>query len=85
MGRDRSQELWVERYDGTGSTDVPRAVTVTPDRGAVIVTGNSWGDGSGSDYATIAYDAVNGDQRGVARHDGSGERFGHRVGRDGHS
>jgi subtilisin family serine protease/outer membrane protein assembly factor BamB len=65
------EELWVERYDATGSTDVPRAVTMTPDRGTVVVTGNSWGDGTGSDYATIAYDAATGDQRWVARHDGS--------------
>lgn len=68
---DTGEQLWVERYDGAGSTDVPRAITSTPDRDTVVVTGNSSGDGTGSDYATIAYDAATGDQRWVARHDGS--------------
>jgi hypothetical protein len=69
---DTGEELWVERYDGTGSTDVPRAIALAPDRETVVVTGNSWGDGTSSDYATVVYDAATGDEQWAARRDGSG-------------
>ncbi|MGH3502335.1 MAG: PQQ-binding-like beta-propeller repeat protein [Nocardioidaceae bacterium] len=58
---DSGEKLWEESYDGDGGTDVPRAVTLAPDGGSVVVTGNSWGKGTESDYATISYDAATGE------------------------
>ncbi|WP_116953448.1 S8 family serine peptidase [Jiangella endophytica] len=69
---DSGEELWAQRYDGGGGdTDVPRKVVATPDGSAVVVTGNSWGEGTGSDYATVAYSVADGSPRWVARHDGT--------------
>lgn len=49
------QRTWVSRYDGpTHSTDEPMAITVDPQRGRLVVTGNSY-NGEISDTTTIAY------------------------------
>lgn len=65
-------ELWQQTYDGgPGDTDVPRKVVVTPSGDTVVVTGNSWGSGTGSDYATVAYAVASGEQQWAARHDGT--------------
>jgi outer membrane protein assembly factor BamB len=65
------EQQWASTYDGTGSTDVPRAIAVSPDDATVVVTGNSWGSGTSSDYATVGFDATTGAQRWAARHNGS--------------
>ena len=68
------QELWVSRYDGpTGDPDEPYAITVGPDGSRVFVTGRSFGFiGDGRDYATVAYDAANGQELWVRRYVGPG-------------
>jgi DNA-binding beta-propeller fold protein YncE len=68
----RGDRLWLSKYNGTGSSvDDPAAVAVAPDGMAVYVTGNSFGGPSTStDMATVAYDAVTGDEMWVARYDG---------------
>jgi DNA-binding beta-propeller fold protein YncE len=68
------QELWVNRYNGpTGDPDEPYAITVAPDAQRIFVTGRSFGLlGEGRDYATVAYDAVTGEERWVARYVGPG-------------
>jgi WD40 repeat protein len=64
-------ERWVSRYDGTdGLDDSAAAVGVSPDGSTVLVTGASEGSGTGTDYATAAYDSVTGMELWVARYDG---------------
>jgi hypothetical protein len=62
---------WVARYAGpAGGVDTASAVAVSPDGSQVIVTGTSAGDGSGTDFATVAYTPADGTQRWAARYDG---------------
>ena len=68
------KQVWLEvsRYNGPGnSTDIPRAITLDnhDNQGNIIVTGESIGSGTGSDYATIKYDS-NGKLLWEARFDG---------------
>jgi hypothetical protein len=66
-------ELWSRRYDGPGgSNDLASSAAVTPDDSKVIVTGWSWGSTGNYDYATIAYDAANGNNAWLQRYDGPG-------------
>jgi WD40 repeat protein len=44
--------LWASRYDGGGGAS---SLAVTRNGHTVLVTGASWGDASGWDYATVAY------------------------------
>jgi hypothetical protein len=62
----------VRRYDGPAhSGDHARSIAVGHDGSSVFVTGDSWGSGTGDDYATVAYDAVSGAQRWVRRYSGT--------------
>ncbi|MDR6905950.1 subtilisin family serine protease [Agromyces sp. 3263] len=66
------EEIWTTRYDGDGAaTDTPRTSVVSPDGATLVVTGNSDGVGTDSDYATVAYDIATGAQLWVARHAGT--------------
>ncbi len=68
------QQLWVTRYDGPAhDRDLPYALAVSPDGSTVFITGPSIGNAE--DYATIAYDAVTGAQRWVARYDNGGSDY----------
>ncbi len=63
------RELWIARYDGPGNgSDVPQAVA-SDAAGNVYVTGSSQGLGTGSDFATVKYDAA-GSVLWVARYSG---------------
>lgn len=65
--------LWAERYNGPGNgDDGATSVAVSPGGGTVYVTGYSQGTTSGLDYATVAYNAVTGARRWVARYTGPG-------------
>ena len=69
-------QVWASRYNGPGigpgnTNDRSRAVAVTT-WGYVAVTGESAGDGTGNDYATILYDGATGAQTWIARYNGPG-------------
>ena len=72
-------QLWVARYSGQGAAgaqDRASSIAMSPDGARVFVTGLSYGsslpDGTGWDYATVAYDAATGAQDWVARYNGTG-------------
>ncbi|MEX2439608.1 MAG: PQQ-binding-like beta-propeller repeat protein [Actinomycetota bacterium] len=62
-------ELWASRF-GLKRDDVARGLEVSPDGSAVFVTGRSQSSTTGRDFATVAYDAVTGDEIWVDRYDG---------------
>ena len=63
---------WVRRYNGPGTEwDFARALAVD-ESGNVYVTGFSYGEWTGSDYATIKYFS-NGDTAWVRRYNGPGD------------
>jgi DNA-binding beta-propeller fold protein YncE len=72
-------EAWVTVYDhpgghGTTGIDMPFDLLTSPDGKTVYVTGQSWQDQKDHyDFATVAYDAVTGQQRWLARYDGPGD------------
>jgi hypothetical protein len=60
--------LWASRYNGPADgSDAAHALGVSPDGSVVFVTGQSKGEDSDDDYATVAYDAANGTRLWVAR------------------
>jgi hypothetical protein len=66
-------QLWAKRYNGPGNrSDVAASVRVSPSGAGVFVTGWSAGAGSGSDYATISYNAATGARKWVKRYNGPG-------------
>jgi len=66
------QQLWVASYEGTGGVDDDSySLAVSADGLEVLVTGDSTGNGTNHDYATLAYDAQTGQQLWLARYDGS--------------
>ncbi len=67
-------ERWVARYDGPGGgAEYVAAIGVSPDGSTVFVTGESYGSGTGYDYATVGYDVATGAERWVARYNGGGD------------
>jgi WD40 repeat protein len=74
--------LWIERYNGPGNyTDEALSAAVSPDGSTVYVTGYSDGlPSTGSDYATVAYNATTGAQQWVKRYNGGvGDDYAHSV------
>ncbi len=70
--------MWVRIYDGPGNDDDEPAALVLDDSGNVYVTGESYGSGTGNDYATIKYNP-NGDTEWVIRYDGGGHDYAYDV------
>jgi DNA-binding beta-propeller fold protein YncE len=65
--------VWAAHYNGPAhGADTAAAVAVTPNGQTVYVTGSSQGNGTGADYATIAYDTHTGAQLWVQRYNGPG-------------
>jgi WD40 repeat protein len=62
--------LWVRRYGGpVPGEDSAAALGVAPDGSMVYVTGQSDGNGTGEDFATVAYEASTGRTAWVRRYD----------------
>jgi len=67
-------QLWVKRYNGPGNAGgIAEAVAVSPSGKTVFVTGYTYGSpATGTDIATIAYNAATGAQLWVKRYGGTG-------------
>jgi hypothetical protein len=65
-------EEWVARYNGPGNGIDGAAAVAVDSSDDVIVTGSSWGTGTGADYATIKYSSSTGDTLWVKRYNGPG-------------
>ena len=62
-------QLWLARYDGpAGTREYAYALDVSDDGSTVAVTGESTGQGTGFDFATVLYDAHTGEQLWVSRY-----------------
>jgi PQQ-like domain len=60
-------QRWVTRYNGAGSSgDAAETIAISPDGSQAVVSGQSTGDGTGPDFATIAYDTTDGSQEWVS-------------------
>lgn len=65
--------LWATRYNGPGNSfDIPSALALDKE-GNVFVTGQSAGDGTLADYATIKYNNATGAIQWVSRYNGPGD------------
>ncbi len=65
-------QRWVARFHGPGSgSDTAQAVAISPDSATAYVTGTSKGAGTGSDFATLAYNIGTGAAEWTARFDGA--------------
>jgi hypothetical protein len=65
------KELWASQYNGrAGRNDFGYALAVSKDGTRVYVTGASQGRSSGSDAATVAYNAATGKQVWASRYNG---------------
>ncbi|NIN01404.1 MAG: hypothetical protein GTO24_25920 [candidate division Zixibacteria bacterium] len=69
--RPNGDTAWVRTYDGPGNRwDEAYAIAVD-DFGNIYLTGDSWGDGTLQDYATVKYD-LDGNELWAERYDGPG-------------
>src|SRR5260221_3784524 len=65
-------QLWARQYNGpVNNRDIANAVAVSPGGATVFVTGKSTEEGTGQDYATVAYRATTGARLWVSRYTGS--------------
>lgn len=65
--------LWTSRYFGPNrGKDEPAGAVLSPDGDRLFVTGWSPGRTTDEDFATLSYDASNGERRWVRRYDGPG-------------
>ncbi len=63
--------IWIRRYNGPGNGDDRAHAVVIDSLGDISVTGESWGSGTGFDYATIKYYPW-GDTFWIRRYNGPG-------------
>lgn len=69
------RELWAARSDGSGvDSDVAHAIAVSPNGTTTYITGRNGGDGTLTDYVTMAYDTGSGRELWAARYDGPAKK-----------
>jgi hypothetical protein len=68
---DTGQPFWTKRYNGLGNGDDRAHAVAIDSLGDLCVTGESWGNGTGFDYATLKYNNW-GDTIWVRRYNGPG-------------
>jgi uncharacterized delta-60 repeat protein len=68
------QEQWVARYNGPANNGDEAHAIALDTSGNVYVTGQSYGAGGDTDYATIKYDSA-GQEQWVMRYNGPGNSF----------
>ncbi|MHA6249646.1 SBBP repeat-containing protein [Pontibacter sp. CAU 1760] len=63
------EQVWVQRYDGPEDSLGEATAIAVDNQGGVYVTGYSYNSGfTGTDYATVRYDAATGEQTWVSRY-----------------
>jgi outer membrane protein assembly factor BamB len=67
--------LWSSLYDGFGSEDYASDIKASPDGAMVFVTGEIDPPADDEDYATVAYDALTGDQVWASWYNGPARSF----------
>ena len=73
LQRRHGRGRWVDRYNGPANGyDEARSIAAARHGAKVFLTGYSEGAGSGSDFATVAYNSVTGDRLWVRRYNGPG-------------
>jgi hypothetical protein len=69
--RPNGDTAWVRMYDGPGNKWDEAYAIAADDFGNIYLTGDSWGDGTLQDYATLKYDS-DGNELWAERYDGPG-------------
>lgn len=68
------RRMWVNRYNGPGRGADEATALCLDGQGNVLVTGTSYGSGTGMDYATVKYNA-DGQRQWVKRYSSPGENW----------
>ncbi|MFD3003447.1 SBBP repeat-containing protein, partial [Pontibacter toksunensis] len=66
------EQTWAQLYNGPAGSDDRATAIAVDDQGSIFVTGRSYDESNGADYATLRYAAATGGQVWVERYNSSG-------------